>query len=94
MKGIRLIVITPAGEAANVESASVTVFCRDGVNGENGGSIGIMHGFLPSLIALEPGSRVRAMLDGKPVYEAVVSGGFAGVRDDTVTVLTEEVRQI
>ena len=89
MNSLKLIVITPAGEAASVECSSVTVFCRDGVNGENGGSIGIMRGFLPSLIALEPLSKVRAMADGRPVYEAVVSGGFAGVKDDTVTVLTE-----
>ena len=89
MNGVKLIVITPRGEAADVGCESVTVFCRDGINGENGGSIGIMRGFLPSLIALKEGSPVRAMSGGKPVYEARVQGGFASVKDDIVTVMTE-----
>ena len=89
MNGVKLIVITPRGEAANVECESATVFCRDGINGENGGSIGIMRGFLPSLIALKEGSPVRAMSGGKPVFEARVKGGFASVKDDIVTVMTE-----
>ena len=35
----------------------------------------------------------RAMSGGKPVYEARVQGGFASVKDDIVTVMTEALTE-
>ena len=92
MKKLTLTVLTPAGAAAETECSSVTLFARDNEAGQGGGSVGVRPGHLPAVIALAPDSEVRASSDGRVTLSVTVSGGFATVRDDKVTVVTESSR--
>ena len=85
-----LRILTPEGAAAERGCDSVVFLLPDGADGRGGGFAGIMRNHAPAVMALAEGP-LRASLDGKPVLEAVVSGGFASVRDNVVTVLTESV---
>lgn len=85
---LTLVIVTPEGEAARAECSHVTVYAADGADGLNGGSVGIRRGHAPALIALENNSRVIAK-NGESCLEFTVAGGFAGVRNDAVTVVTE-----
>jgi F0F1-type ATP synthase epsilon subunit len=89
MKTLTLTVLTPAGIATETECTSVTLFARDNGAGEGGGSVGIRPGHLPAVIALAPGSSVKCSSDGRLTLSVTVSGGFATVRDDKVTVVAE-----
>lgn len=90
MNGLTLIILSPEGERARVECDSVTVFARDDARGEGGGSVGIRRGHIPAVIALENNSRVTAKSAGSIVSEHIVSGGFARVKDNTVTVISAD----
>ena len=90
---LELIILTPNGELARVPCDSVRLFARDNEAGEGGGSIGIRKGRLPAVAALEPGSKAEARLAGELVYKTRVPGGFAMVKDDTVTVLTDSIEK-
>lgn len=88
--GLCIRILTPLGEGAPVACDSVTLFAMDNERGEGGGSVGIRRGHIPAVIALEPGSAVRARLNGAEVFSMTVPGGFAFVKDDTVTVLMSD----
>ena len=81
-------IVTPDGIKANTDCESVNVFARDNEKGEGGGSVGIRPGHLPAIVALGKGE-VCAFRDNKKVCSAFVEGGFAIVRDNTVTVMTD-----
>ena len=91
MEALTLKILTPQGERSSVACDSVTLFARDGESGEGGGSVGIRRGHLPAVIAIEDGSAVKASLRGEAVASFTVSGAFASVRDDVVTVAAEDV---
>ena len=86
---LTLRILTPEGERPSAACDSVTVVARDGADGEGGGSVGIRKGHLPAVIALEDGSAVKASSDGETVAEYTVTGAFASVRDNVVTVTAE-----
>ncbi len=81
--------VTPTGVAAEAECDLVSLVARDNERGEGGGSVGIMRGHAPALVALAKDSKITAKTDGKPAVTATVSGGFASVADDVVTVIAE-----
>ncbi|MBQ1817896.1 MAG: hypothetical protein II124_04610 [Clostridia bacterium] len=85
---IKLVVVTPEGEAGRAFCDSVTFCAMDNEKGEGGGSVGILKGHLPLIAALEDGSRVTAKRSGSEVFSAEVWGAFAYAADDTVTVIT------
>ena len=86
---VRLTIITPSGSSACIDCDSVTLTARDNAEGEGGGSIGVMRGHVPALIALSKDSRVTARTGSeRAVY--TVAGGFASVGADSVCVTTEE----
>ncbi len=89
MKKLTLTVLTPSGETAKTECSSVTLFARDNEAGDGGGSVGIRPGHIPAVISLAPGSEVKCSSEGSVVLSVTVSGGFATVRDDRITVVTE-----
>ena len=91
MNEVRLVILTPAGEAASVECDHVNLFARDNAAGENGGSVGIRRGHAPAVVALEANSVVAAKSCGREVFRTTVSGGFARVGSDRVTVITAAV---
>lgn len=79
-----LKIVTPAGEVASVECDSIRLQIPDDENGRQGGSMGIRRGHTDALLAVAPGT-VTAV--GETVREFPVSGGFAFVERDVVTVL-------
>lgn len=90
---IKLLVITPAGTAAEVECRSVRFNAKDGENGKGGGGIGIRKRHMKSLIAVEAGEIIAVtdgkLTGGKSDFRIKVKAGFAAVKDDVVTVITD-----
>ena len=87
---LKLIFLTPEGESETVPCGSVNVFACDNASGEGGGSVGILKGHIAAVIALEIGSKVTAKSGGEVVFSKEVPGGFAMVKNDVVTVLTDD----
>ena len=90
---IKLRVVTPSGIAAEAECRSVRFNAKDGENGKGGGGIGIRKGHMKSLIAVEAGEIIAVTDDkltsGKNDFRIKVKAGFAAVKDDVVTVITD-----
>lgn len=86
-----LRLVTPEGTAAETACDSVVLTMPDGADGRGGGLVGIERGHAPAVLALGDGA-LRASLGGEKVFEAVVSDGFASVKDNTITVITDRVR--
>ncbi len=74
--------LTPAGSAAEAGCDSIVLTLSDG------GLIGIQTDHAPAVLALAPGA-VRASLRGQEVLRKHAAGGFASVKDNVVTVVTE-----
>ena len=87
-----LRVQTPNGAAAETACDSVVLLLRDGADGKGGGFLGVQRDHAPAALALADGP-VRASLGGKDVLRLRVGGGFAAVRDNVVTVLTDRVTE-
>ena len=88
---ITLRLVTPSGEAAAVQCGSVQLVMRSDAEGRRGGLVGIRRDHAPAVIALDDGP-ILASLDGRPVLRAYAAGGYASVRDNVVTVLSDAVR--
>lgn len=86
--GVRLKIVTPKGEAANVLCESVQLKTPDGVDGKNGGWLGIRQGHVDALLAISEGP-VLALREGKEIARITVGAGFASVSKNTVTVITQ-----
>ena len=86
---MKLMLLTPEGGSEIIDCDRVDLVACDNEKGEGGGSVGVRKNHIEAVVALEDGSPVRAWLDGREVYSAAVPGGFAMVRDNTVTVLTD-----
>ena len=83
-----LRLLTPTGTSAETACDSVLLTQRDSVDGRGGGLVGIREDHAPAVIALGDGS-VSASLGSRTVFRAAVSGGFASVQDNVVTVITD-----
>ncbi len=83
-----LRLMTPSGLSEEIPCDSVQLTQRDSVAGYGGGLVGIRTGHAPAVIALGEGP-VQASLGAKIVFHASVSGGFASVLDDVVTIITD-----
>lgn len=73
-----------------IECDSVRLCVRDGEKGRGGGSAGIRPGHIKSLISLDKG-QVEGFRGGERVISVTVSGGFAAVGDDLVTIIAESI---
>lgn len=89
---IHLSVVTPTGEAFSVNCDSVRLNSEDDKNGRNGGGIGIRRGHAPAVIALAEGD-VTALRDGKIVLKIKTKKGFASVKNDKITIITDEATE-
>ena len=87
---LKLRLLTPTGYASETACDSVILTQRDSVEGTGGGLVGIRAGHAPAVIALGEGV-AEASLGAKTVFCASVSGGFASVLDNVVTVITDRV---
>ena len=94
MSALTLKVLTPAGGFDAIPCDSVTIVVRDNAKGEGGGSMGIRKGHIEAVAMLEANSSVKARSDGAEVAVFTVSGGFAGVKSDTVTVVAESAVRV
>ena len=83
-----LRLLTPAGLSEEIACDDVILTQRDSVTGRGGGFVGVRAGHAPAVIALGEGP-VEASLGAKTVFRASISGGFASVKDDVVTVITD-----
>lgn len=93
MNALTLVILTPEGERGRVQCDSVTLVARDNESGEGGGSVGIRRGHLSAVIALEDGCPVKASSGGEAIAEYSVSGAFASVEKDVVTVVAQTVTE-
>ena len=89
-KVVTLKVVTPTGIFTEVGCNSVTLTVADNKDGQDGGSIGILPGHLPGIFALAEGE-IRYRIGDKRSVCCTVRGGFASLRDDVLTVLTNSV---
>ena len=85
-----LRLLTPGGLAAEVGCDSVQLVIVDDAEGRGGGSVGILRGHVPAVMALADGP-VTADLSHRPVFRGTVLRAFASVENDVVTVLAESV---
>lgn len=83
-----LRLLTPAGVSEETACDSARLPQRDGADGRGGGFVGVQRDHVPAVIALSAGE-VRASLAGQVVFRARVEGGFASVRDNVITVITD-----
>ncbi len=87
---LTLRLLTPNGTSAETGCDGVQLLIRDGADGQRGGLVGILRGHAPAVMALGEGP-VLAYRAHVPVFRAIVSGGFASVAEDVVTVITDSV---
>ena len=83
---LKLILITPAGQAEPVICDSIRFCVSDDQRGLGGGSYGIHRGHPDSIFSLSSGP-VEAFLEGESVLCEEAQPGFALLRDDTLTVV-------
>ncbi len=88
-EGVLLKIVTPTGEAAVVSCDSVQMKTPDDAEGKNGGWIGIRRGHMDALLAIVEGP-VVALKNGREVARIPVGEGFASVKENVVTVITQD----
>ena len=84
-------IVTPGGgnnSGIEFECDSVHLNAQEDAKGNNGGSFGVRYGHADALAALQKG-KVEAYLNGEIIKTIEISGGFAKIRKDSVTVITE-----
>ena len=79
---------TPGGVSDEPACDSVRLTLREGADDRGGGSVGILRDHAPAVMALAPGE-VTASLEGRQVFRVRIGGGFASVRDNVITVITD-----
>ncbi len=87
-KTLTMRLLTPAGFSSEVICDSVRLTLKDNADGRGGGSVGILYGHAPAVMALGRGPAV-AKKGGEIVLSAVLESGFASVRDNVVTVISD-----
>lgn len=85
---LKLKIVSPGGVDKEISCNSVRLTVCDGEKGNEGGSYGIHKGHEKAIFVLDKGE-VSAYSDGKLVYKTKVSGGFAAVDLNVVTVLPD-----
>lgn len=89
-QGVQLKIVSPAGEAVNLNCDSVQLYLPDGHQEKGGGWVGIRRGHRDALMALAPGT-VRARQNDAVISETKITGGVAFVENNVVTVLANGV---
>ena len=84
-----LRVLTPGGVAAQTECDSVDLTMADDGTGHGGGSVGIRNHHADAVMALQKGPAL-ARKDGKMIFSATLSEGFASVHNNVVTVIVSK----
>ena len=87
---LKLRILSPEGLQSEIVCDGVQLLLPDDADGRGGGSLGIRSGHAPAVMALDAGP-VTATRGEETVLRAQVSGGFASVADNVVTVLSDSV---
>ena len=90
---LKIRIVTPNGEAASASCDSIRLNMADDASGRSGGSVGIRKGHENAVISLAPGV-AEGRLNGELVFSAKIKGGFATVKDNLVTVVTDSLEDI
>ena len=90
---LTLKIVTPGGEAGSTECDSILLVITDNASGTGCGSLGIHKGFQNSVISLSAGP-VIGKRGGEEILKAVVRSGFATVKDNVVSVITDSLESI
>ena len=85
---ILLRILTPEGMLSEIRCDAVNLTLSDDRTGRGGGSIGIHRDHAEAILALQKGP-VFARTGNEEVFRTVLRGGFAAVRHNVVTVLTD-----
>ncbi|MBQ3126698.1 MAG: hypothetical protein IJC15_06470 [Clostridia bacterium] len=89
-----LLTITTPDQTRSVRCDAVNFYVPDSPTNPNaGGSIGIRRGHVDALMAVAAG-RVSARVGGKTVLAVDTAPGFAVVRRDAVTIITDRVAEM
>lgn len=87
-KKLLLVLAAPGMPETVMRCDAVNFVVPDGVNGRNGGSVGIRPGHANAMMTLARGM-ITARLEGKCVLSAETAGGFVMVEAHRVTVLSD-----
>lgn len=79
---------TPDGMTTQQSCTSLRLPVMDNRSGQNGGLYGIRPGHISAILALQEG-KITAYTNDMLTLTATVSGGFAVVEKDIVTILTD-----
>ena len=93
MSELTLKIVTPEGINETVGCDSVSLWMAPDSKGKGEGSIGIRKGHVDAVIALGNG-KIEARQNGTAVFTAEAGGGFATVRNDTITIVSTHARLI
>ena len=86
-------IFTVAGQLPTIECDDVLLPISDCVNGSFSGSCGIQPGHAPAVFSVTAGL-LRLSSQGKLLFQANVSEGFATVENDEVCITVESAQQI
>lgn len=88
MEALTLIIVTPQGEQAHLNCDSVRLLVQNGSDESSGGWVGVRKGHVDALMAVEKGP-VLAFQNGQEIGRFETTGGFASVKNNVVTVITQ-----
>ena len=86
---LTLRIVTPTGLAAGDPCDSVHLTLADDEKGRGGGDIAILRGHASAVLALGSGP-ARALRGGRECFRTELAGGFANVKNNVITVVTEK----
>lgn len=89
-----LLTVTTPDETRTVRCDAVSFIVPDSPDCPNaGGSVGIRRGHTDALMAVAAG-RIVARAAGNAVFEADIAPGFAVVRRDVITIITDRIATV
>lgn len=88
MADLTLKIVSPQGEQANLACDSVRLLVQNGSREQDGGWVGIRKGHVEALLAVEKGP-VLAFQNGQEMGRFETTGGFASVKNNVITVITQ-----
>ena len=91
MSTLTLKIVTPEGIDRTIDCDSVSLWMAPDSKGKGEGSIGIRKDHVNAVIALGNGP-VTAQRQGNTIFSAQSDGGFATIRDNVITVVSQHIK--
>ncbi len=93
MKNMRFILFSPHRQFAAIECDSVRLNIADSCDGKFSGSYGIRKGHADAIFSLCEG-KISVSLEGKEIFSALCSEGFATVKNDEIRLTVNSAKEI